>query len=462
MDIKKILGVLFVILIIIIFVFLINEKKLEIKLNGESEEYFFIGEYYDKGAKAYYGKNDISNNIILGGYVDNEHVGTYSVVYSIRYKNEEKSIIRKVHIIDLLITRNVNTNNKTINLLINNSDFDYVLLPNKEKVYQKNVNYQYNNENNLIFKIYLKNGLFKDYVVDINSLDNSGPTGKCVLNYYNNKTKIIIDANDENGISKYMYNGIEYKDNTFTIDGWIYNVTISAYDKMDNKTDIPCQAKYTMEFKDIVPNSEKSEYFNCKMDVSADNFELDNMIKAYGEKTRDAVAAAALYLTNYKYKIAYSWGGKHLEKGLNTNWGCRTSVVKDQCTKSLGGNTCELGLDCTGFTSWAFYQAGFDKSIIRTSSQSTGNWGNFDALKHRYSFRNNQDMVDLIKPGDIVHTEGHVGIVIGVSSDTLQVANEVGPIMVTIIKKSNGNSINSQHSFDNFVLFDDYFTMYGK
>ena len=74
----------------------------------------------------------------------------------------------------------------------------------------------------------------------------------------------------------------------------------------------------------------------------------------------------------------------------------------------------------------------------------------------------NQDKVDLIKPGDLVHTEGHVGMVIGTSDTMLKVANMREGVKISYIKKSNGQSTNNDKSFDSFVLFDEFFAMYGN
>ena len=75
---------------------------------------------------------------------------------------------------------------------------------------------------------------------------------------------------------------------------------------------------------------------------------------------------------------------------------------------------------------------------------------------------NNQDKVNEIKIGDIVHSDGHVGIVEGVSNTELKVLNEREGIRVSFISKTNGKSRNGDKNFDNFVLFDDFFKMYGN
>ena len=457
-----IIGLVLILLFVVYKLVLSEKDTYEIYLNGSNDEYYFINEYIDKGARALKNKQDVSSQIISKGNVVTDIAGDYEVIYSIYDdKNKEYSVKRNVHIIDLELTSNVDKNNHKILITIESSDYDYVILPDESREYSRNIEYQYNALGTYDFKIVLKNGLTKEYQVKIDVYDNEGPKVDCKISLVNEIVKFNINASDDSGISKYVINGKEYNSNDVSISlDEFTSKKITVYDASGNYTETTCEAKIDSAFKDIVTT--KSGYIKCNSDVSEDNKKLRKIVDLYGEKTRDSVVASALFLTNYKYNIAYSWGGKYLNIGLNSNWGCKVEVTKDTCTKSLGNNTCEGGLDCTGFTSWAYAQAGFDKSIIRTSSQSTGMWGNFNAQSHRYSFTGNQDKVNLIKVGDIVHTEGHVGIVIGINDDTLQVANMVGPIKITIIKKSNGNSINNQHSFDNFVLFDDFFAMYGK
>ena len=232
-------------------------------------------------------------------------------------------------------------------------------------------------------------------------------------------------------------------------------------------TELTCKNIYGSGIKKTLSSREKNGDFKCNSDVNIANRELEDLINSYGIRTRSAVAAAALYLTNYQNNVVYQWGGKYLHKGLNPKWGCDSHTMEHNgrlvCTTVTGTDTCAAGLDCTGFTSWAFFQAGFDKEIIRQSSQSTGSWGNFNASKHKYAFSSaNLALANQIKPGDLVWREGHVGMVIGVDADTIQIANEIGPIIVQINKKSNGSCISGQAGFTHFVLFDDFYNMYGS
>ena len=434
-----------------------------ITLNGEEEEYYLVGDYTDLGATAYLGNTDLSSDIITDSNVISTIPGTYEVRYQVIVNNRSKEVTRIVYIIDYEISEDIDYDNLKISLLIKCDNYAYTLLPDGSKEYTKDILYSFSEEGIYNFDIYLKNGSHKKYSVKVDNIDKEGPTGTCTLTHDINKTTIIMNVSDKSGISKYTFNGMEFSGNQTTINTLSPNVTVRAYDKYNNYTDVKCKSEYGLGFRNI--NNNKSGYIVCGTSVSSASQELDLLMQSYGYKTRWAVAAAGAYLASYKYHIPYFWGGKYVKKGFNPEWGCRHKVYggKIVCSKAMGGEYCQWGLDCTGFTSWAFAQAGFDYNIIRQDKQSEGKWGNFNALSHRYKFTSgNIGYANQIKPGDIVHKEGHVGLVIGVNNDTVQVAEMRGPIIIDIIKKSNGVSTNGQSNFTNFVLMDDFYKMYGN
>ena len=437
-------------------------SNVKLTLNGNNITYHWLNEVYvDKGATAYNGNIDITKNIKVSGNVNVNQIGTYELEYSINQDGLKKSIKRIVKVIDINVDENINYNKSQIELKIDLEEFYYVTLPNGSSSYNSIITYPINKNGTYEFTIYNKYGLSKKHVVNISDYDKKAPTGTCLATISNGNTTVTVTASDESGIGKYVYLNNEYQKNTFTLSGELNSISVKVYDKFNNYTDISCYVKRL--FDNNMDNITLSTTITpCNSDWSKYNKELSEEIKQVGYKTRDAVAYAATYLAKFDYLVAYSWGGKSLDIGLNPKWGCEVDVTKEVCTKKTGTNRCIYGMDCTGYTAWAFAQAGFDRSILRTSSQSTGNWGNFNASKHKYSFKGNQDKVHLIKPGDIVHTEGHVGIVIGTSSTQLKVANMTDGIKITYLNKTNGNSVNGGKSFDNFVLFDDFFAMYGN
>ena len=361
--------------------------------------------------------------------------------------------------------------NLIMDLLISCDNYYYTILPDGTRSYSKYISYSYDEVGDYEFDLYLMNGSHKKYIVNIESIDREGPTGTCTLYYENNQTTINMNVTDKSGIQKYSYNGLDFYNNTTTLSSITPNITVRAYDKHNNYTDIKCKAELGEGFRSINIDSSghvqnKSGWIVCGTSVTKDNQELDNLMQSYGYKTRAAVAMAATFLANYKYNIPYFWGGKTITKGIDPTWGCRRNHSTDHnCSKPMASDKsyCEYGLDCGGLVRWAFIQAGFDSSILRGEDIVTLRWGKFNPREHLYKFgSNNMAYINQIKPGDIVHKPGHVALVIGVDKDTIQVAEMTGPVIITILSKPNGNSINKQSSFTEFLLMDEFFKMYGN
>lgn len=119
--------------------------------------------------------------------------------------------------------------------------------------------------------------------------------------------------------------------------------------------------------------------------------------RAAGLYTKDAAATSAVALETvlaqkYKIKIPYWWGGKSWSFGANGSWG-------KYRTKSGNGTTYYYyGLDCTGFTTWAYVNAGY--------KIKSGVYPNYDLKKISFSKENGEI-------GDILVSSTHVKIIIG-------------------------------------------------
>ena len=441
-------------------------SDVSITLNGESEEYYFIDDYIDKKVVAYKGSVDISNLVIISSNVNPHEPGQYNVIYQIMINGNIKEVTRIVNIIDYNVQESIQYDKKMINILVDCASYDYTINPAGIKEYSNDISYSFTKQKDYEFDIYLKSGSHKKYVVELSNTDLSSVSGSCSLEFGNNTTKIIVNVSDDEVISKYSYNGLEFTDSTKVINGYVGNVTVKAYNLLDESIDIKCKNTFDYGFKNYDAN--KLGYIKCGVDMTSDNQKLDAIMQSYGYKTREAVAVAGLFLVNYKYNIPYFLGGKYVHKGLNPKWGCPQQVYGSKvCTKELDGNYCEWGLDCTGLTSWAFAQAGFPYDVIRQDKQSELRWGGdngkFIAKDHRYSFNSaNRRIADLIKPGDLVHRENHVGLVIGVNKDTIQIVEMLGPIFMSTIDKNTGRGLTGQKGFTDFVLMEDFYKLYGN
>lgn len=100
--------------------------------------------------------------------------------------------------------------------------------------------------------------------------------------------------------------------------------------------------------------------------------------------------------------VDYFWGGRYHEKGSCPEWGELKIVLS--VGSSTTGSSQPYGLDCSGFTDWAYYQADVDLKTGTTYNQ-------FD-MGTPVTFAN-------ALPGDLVFNESktHVGIYVGVDAD---------------------------------------------
>ena len=114
---------------------------------------------------------------------------------------------------------------------------------------------------------------------------------------------------------------------------------------------------------------------------------------------RRAVIEAACSLVG---KVPYFWGGKSLILGWDDRWGTIKQVL------AYGGSTTGMylpyGLDCSGFTDWAFYNASDELYIL--------GHGGGAAMQHAHCIPITWDEA---LPGDLVFypNDDHVGIIGG-------------------------------------------------
>ena len=135
------------------------------------------------------------------------------------------------------------------------SDFSYFIdnqgmrIDNKELVVTITDNGDYH------FYLYDNRGVMEPIDINIKNIDKKEPTGTCIVEIKEDGNKCQIEAQDENGILKYVYDGNEYTTSEFPVteDKSEYQVTI--YDKANNSQTINCEIKRNYD-KPIGPTSE--------------------------------------------------------------------------------------------------------------------------------------------------------------------------------------------------------------
>lgn len=141
------------------------------------------------------------------------------------------------------------------------------------------------------------------------------------------------------------------------------------------------------------------------------NNNIKAKIESAGLKTREGVVAAALSITSdlceeYKIRLPYEWGGGHGNKIslASGQWGSKLASPIYANDRSYNYS----GLDCSGFVSWAIYNAGYDFPV--EGSDSFPNYGTTHPMNSSF----------IAKPGDLIFHPGHIMIIVGVDEGAKQ------------------------------------------
>ena len=119
------------------------------------------------------------------------------------------------------------------------------------------------------------------------------------------------------------------------------------------------------------------------------------------------------------------------------------------------------GLDCGGFVSWCYYNAGYDFGDM--GAGGPGSYG-MSMLGERVSISDELLQSDRIKAGDLCGFTGHVGIVIGVEEDYLWIADTIRTGTKVRRYERNLASFNElgDDAFTYFMLMDDEYQEDGN
>ena len=220
-------------------------------INNSVDIYLNINEpYIEPGYKIFNSAGkDLTNTVKISGKVDTSKKGIYKLTYSVIDSNNVTiSSTRNVIVIDSNINLSLDNNNYTnedikINIKILDDYFDYMILPNNQKIYNKTYSYTVSNNGKYNFITYNKQGNKKESSIEVKNIDKSLPTGSCNGYYKDNKTTININANDNIGISKYVINNTSYTSNKIILNKKIETANITIYDKAGNTKNINCKVE---------------------------------------------------------------------------------------------------------------------------------------------------------------------------------------------------------------------------
>ena len=200
------------------------------------------------------------------------------------------------------------------------------------------------------------------------------------------------------------------------------------------------------------------------------NTDLYNYVRSAGYKTREGVVAAALYLSSHiDVHIPYFWSGGHTHNyngyqdygenfmGVPDKWGCDVKMAFGGTSAQKDGQYYPFGIDCSGFISWAilnggYYTGGNQSVIISTKSPPS------TSLKGiKVEVISSGNAKGKIKPGDVAHKSGHVGMIVEVSSNSYKVAEAAGYKSGLVIKEYKYGS-----NFKHIILMDNFYENYQK
>ena len=172
-----------------------------------------------------------------------------------------------------------------------------------------------------------------------------------------------------------------------------------------------------LEIKDTVNATPLTESLSSVLAEHGSSVEelnafIHDNVESNGAGTREGVVTAAVSLINYLYdgmgvKIPYYWGGKYQRLGVNPSFGTYTS------SSSMGH--VHVGLDCSGFVSWALINGGFN--FGGASTQGFDQYSNGDNC-----YMNESDCLG--QPGDLLNSTdcgggiGHVQLIVAVDEES--------------------------------------------
>lgn len=231
------------------------------------------------------------------------------------------------------------------------------------------------------------------------------------------------------------------------------------------------------------------ERFNLEESVLLDEI-LEYRISEAGYQTRAGAVAAARFLTlEFPYRIAYYWEtgrlnntgknyvdgeGRYYHKGLYLHeskikdieasllgpkiWGCTMKCYEDDPPYFYPGRKYPNGLDCSGFVSWALYNAGFDVGDRGAGESPTPyqltDLGDFKTVTHSLIKSGK------IKPGDLFNYWGHISILVGEDDDNYYIAESLNTFGGVVIKTYSKKTV--MKTFKYVVLMDELYKEDGN
>ena len=226
---------------------------LTINLKGDKQMTVIKGQtYQEPGYSAYDSKEgDLTDKVIIEGSVNTNEVGSYTLTYrvtnSYTVKNEKTRIVKVIDDLDVKIDyspKELTKDAVTVSIRVTGDCLESIQDPLGNISKYKQQDYKISANGDYKFIIKRTDGTTIEKTIKIENIDKTKPTGSCKSTITNDKTTIVVTANDENGINKYVY-GFNNKTKESTTNKYEVNevaktVTVTIYDKVGNTKKITC------------------------------------------------------------------------------------------------------------------------------------------------------------------------------------------------------------------------------
>ena len=318
-------------------------EDITFSLNGDNVNLNLYDEYDDPGFICIDKNNiDCSNDVTVSSNVLMNKIGNYTTTYTLKIGNKEKVLTRNVIVAgpryeySLDKEQMVNTD-VVIKLQSNINNFNYIVMPNGEYVYNDLVNYRVSTNGNYKFVVYDENDVNEEVNVFVNNIDKESPKGSCKAIIEGNTTSYNIVVSDNGKIVKYIHKNYPdkvYNTSNFVINSQIENGSILVYDEASNYTEIVCDTNYAP----ILANS--SSFYNYNSDT----------LKYWIEKPKS------------NYHIIHIWmddAYDQLKTALSSPFGSLSSpanILKQEINRMGYGNKGMVALNGSAFVSEDFDQ----------------------------------------------------------------------------------------------------------
>lgn len=233
-----------------------NENTQDIKFNLKGDSLVVLekgNKYQELGYIATYNGQDVSNSVIISGYVDTNKIGTYELIYKLKIANQEQTLTRKISVVDSnmnvsIVQTITNYTNQSIKLDINitGNSYSYIKFPNGTVSKEVKTSYTVGKNGSYDFYVYDNNSNFLKKTINITNIDKDNPVATCEAIIKDNITTIKVVASDAlSGIKEYSYQegGIVLNtssSNTHVFSSKISSPIVSVYDKAGNKVQVSC------------------------------------------------------------------------------------------------------------------------------------------------------------------------------------------------------------------------------